>query len=155
MALKRLDDILTPLGITKGGYRQMVNCGMKLVEWKTYQKNTRGRGAEYLYEEEEVVEAIRLYRSKKARVIESGPQRPATVVEAILNLFRVRKMMKRAEVRETLGLTKGPKLQEFERSFNDLVNKEVIHQPNTFAEPGVYALKDAVSEEAPADEHGS
>jgi hypothetical protein len=142
MALKRLDDILTPLGITKGNYRQMAHGGMKLPTWKNFQKNTRGRGAEYLYDEEEVVEAIRLYRSRRTRTIESGPERPATMAEMILNLFRVRRM-KRSEARDTLGVTKGSKLQEFERTFNDLANKDVLHQPNKFSEPGVYALKDA------------
>jgi len=155
MALKRLDDILNPLGITKGSFRQMGQNGMKIPSWKTFQKNTRGRGAEYLYEEIEVVEAIRVYRSRHLRAVADKEEDQVTMTEAILNLFGVQKM-KRSAARDTLGITKGAKLQEFERAFNDLVNKGVLHQPNKFSEPGVYAVKDAASETpVPPPEVGS
>lgn len=152
--LKRLEEILAPIGLSKMGYHQMRQRGAVLPVYKVCRPNTKGRGAEYLFEEEEVLKAITEFR-EKARESKGQAADPSygsmTMREKIIDILS-RHAMRRSELRDLLGAAKGSKAQEFDLMFNDLVAQETIHQPNQFSAPGKYAVKLQSQQDAPPPE---
>lgn len=140
--LKTLNEILIPLGISKAAYQQMRSQWANPPKYKEVRPNTRGRGAEYFYDEDEVVKAITDFRSRskrgnqEANVLRSN----MTMREKILDALS-RHKLRRKQLQELLRAMSGSNKIDFDLTFDDLVDDQVIYQPDKFGSPGVYAIQ--------------
>lgn len=86
--------------MVKGNYFQMKNRGFEPPSWVEVRKNTRGRGAEYLYEEDEVRKAVLDF---KQRIVagfspKKGPMQLSEKVKIILTKAPKTRMMLQKEL---------------------------------------------------------
>jgi len=93
---KRLDEILLEIGMTQYNYWQLRYRGVDLPHWVEQRANTRGRGAEYLYDEDEVKKVVKDHRERVASGLGSkkGPMPLPEKVKIILGKGpKTRKML--------------------------------------------------------------
>lgn len=138
--LKRLDDILVELGMTKASYFQLPTRGIKTPAFREKRPNTRGRGTEYLYDEDEVKAAVEALKSRKAKVVKHDEE---DVIERIKSLLLVGPITK-AEVRKKFGLKVGTSVENhFSETLEELVRQGLVEKLDRsgIGAPTLYTLK--------------
>jgi len=144
--LKTLRDILSGLGLSMASYQQIRREFSNPPGYKETKPNPHGRGAQYLYDEDEVVKAVTEFRSRvrqsRVQAVQFGPaaHKQMTVREQILEWLQKYPLRKK-EVQDLIGAAKKPKSVEFDLMWDDLIADEVIWQPDQFGKPGKYAIK--------------
>lgn len=125
---RRLDLIVEEHGMTLQQFRQLRLRGIKLPVSERHRKNTRGRGAEYLYDEQKVLATISLSKNKVAQKSEKenvDVSMAGRIMEVYKSLGRSKKMI----VKATLGITdEGAGYLLFSKVHNAMENEGTLHR---------------------------
>jgi len=124
---RRLDFIVEEHGMTIQQFRQLRLRGIRLPSAEKSRKNTRGRGAEYLYDETKVLGVIRFVK----KVGGDAPQEKSEpdMKDKIVETYRSLGCSKKSVVKATLGITgEGSDYVLFNKLHHELENSQVIRR---------------------------
>lgn len=128
LTYRRLDLIVEEHGMTLQQFRQLRLRGIKLPVAERHRKNTRGRGAEYLYDERKVLTVIDLARNRTVSKLEQESV-DVSMVDRIVETYKSLGHAKKVTVRAALGITgEGAGYMLFNKVHNTLENEGTLRR---------------------------